>query len=120
MTNSQTLAHLRSEFREQGLTLSFTGATQSVCEPVAFVLRRMLQAAVKVGVADVSIQVSIAESTTRLDIRLRAVDRSVAIEYARVVDLASLRSELEASGGRLLQAHSRFAIFHIDLEVSHK
>ena len=115
---SSPLQQLLDEFEAMGLTLTIKSTPAAMTQSATALLRRALQAGLEVGVADVQVEAQAADAgRTRLYLRLRAIDRSVAIAYARALDLAGLRVELEQSGGKLLQAHSRFAILHIDLEV---
>lgn len=110
------LAELASSFTQRRLHVVVADEAVPLHQAALSVLERMLTAALGAGVAEVVVESSAGEDgRLHLALRLRAIDRSVAIDFARRLDLAALRRELEDSGGNLLRAHSRFAVFHLEI-----
>ena len=77
----------------------------------------VLAAATAAGVADVAIDLRRRHGGRELAFRVRAIDRGVMSEFAKLTELTRLRHRVESTGGQVTAAHSRFAVFHLTLEL---
>ena len=119
MPTSRSLSELASSFRQRRLLVVVEGEIDEVADYPWTLVERALSAALAAGVADAAVESGTSPAGELwLALRLRAIDRSIAIDFAKRLDISSLRRELEESGGRLLKAHSRFAVFHLEMTFS--
>lgn len=119
MTTARSLQDLARSFSDRRLLVVVEGEADVLDSYPFEVVERALTAALAAGVADVVVETAVSPSGEQLlALRLRAIDRSVAIDFAKRIDLRALRHELESHGGKLTKAHSRFAVFHLEMAFS--
>lgn len=113
-----TVPELVHRYAAAGLKLNADVSPEAAGQPLtAEVLSTVLAAAHRNDIADVSFTAQCADGQTQLRAAARTIDRSVAIEFARALGLLELRREVELAGGTIRRAHTRFAIFHLDIDL---
>lgn len=115
---SAPASELIERYSAAGLKLIADLDSLSAAQPlVERLLAGFLEAAHRNDIADV--QFSALAAGGRIEIRAaaRTIDRAVAIEFARALDLLKLREAIEASGGSINRAASRFAIFQLEVSL---
>lgn len=113
-----TVAELVERYSAAGLKLTAEVADSAANLPlVAQLLAAVLAAAHRNDIAEVGFTAQVADEKVQVRTAARTIDRSVAIRFAHDLQLLELRREVETARGTILRAHTRFAVFHFDVDL---